>query len=122
MFESLFNKVAGVEACNFILKRFQLRCFPVNIVKFFKNISFYRTSPVAVSVLSKLTLTRFSKNSSFSKKLKTLLLNPFFKIVLRFLFKEVKNFAEACANTSGSGKRYISSDGKMLKLHQSTQK
>ena len=34
MLESLFNKVAGLKACNFIKKRFQHRCFPVNILKF----------------------------------------------------------------------------------------
>ena len=32
--ESLFNKVAGLQACNFIKKRYQHRCFPVNISKF----------------------------------------------------------------------------------------
>ena len=31
--ESLFNKVAGLQACIFIKKRFQHRCFPVNIAK-----------------------------------------------------------------------------------------
>ena len=29
--EISFNKVAGLQACNFIKKRLQLRCFPVNI-------------------------------------------------------------------------------------------
>ena len=34
--QSLFlNKVSGLKACNFIKKRPQHRCFPVNIVKFF---------------------------------------------------------------------------------------
>ena len=31
-----FNKVAGLWACNFIKKRLQHRCFPVNIVKFLR--------------------------------------------------------------------------------------
>ena len=34
---SLFNKVVGLEACNFIEKRLQLRCFPLNIAKFLKT-------------------------------------------------------------------------------------
>ena len=34
--ESLFNKVAGPKACNFIKKRLQYKCFPVNIAKFFR--------------------------------------------------------------------------------------
>ena len=34
MLESLFKKVAGLKACNFIKKRPQHRCFPVNIAKF----------------------------------------------------------------------------------------
>ena len=31
MLKSLFNKVAGLQACNFIKKSLQHRCFPVNI-------------------------------------------------------------------------------------------
>ena len=34
---SLFNKVAGLNACNFLKKRLQCKCFPVNIAKFFKT-------------------------------------------------------------------------------------
>ena len=34
--ESLFNKVAGLKACNFISNRLQHMCFPVNIAKLFK--------------------------------------------------------------------------------------
>ena len=33
MLESLFNKVAGLKIGNFIEKRLQRRCFPVNIAK-----------------------------------------------------------------------------------------
>ena len=32
--ESLFNKVAALQACIFIKKRLQHRCIPVNIAKF----------------------------------------------------------------------------------------
>ena len=35
--ESLFNKAAGREAFNFIKKRLQLRCFPLNIAKFLRT-------------------------------------------------------------------------------------
>ena len=38
--ESLFNKVPGLQACNFIKKRLQQRCFPVNIAKFLRTASF----------------------------------------------------------------------------------
>ena len=48
MLESLFNKYAGLKACNFIKKRLQHRCFP-NICEIFKNTYFYRTHPVAAS-------------------------------------------------------------------------
>ena len=34
--ESHFKKVAGLKICNFIKKRPQCRCFPVNIVKFLR--------------------------------------------------------------------------------------
>ena len=33
MLESLFNKVAGLKACNFINKRLQRRCFTVPLAK-----------------------------------------------------------------------------------------
>ena len=32
--ESLFNNIAGLQACNVIKKRIQHRCFPVHIAKF----------------------------------------------------------------------------------------
>ena len=35
--ESLFNKVAVPKACNFIKKRLQHRCFPVNIAKYLRT-------------------------------------------------------------------------------------
>ena len=41
--ESLFNKVAGLKACNFTKKSLQHRDFPVNIANFLRT-SFLRTS------------------------------------------------------------------------------
>ena len=35
--ESLFNKAAGLKAYNFIKKRLQLSCFPLNIAKFLRT-------------------------------------------------------------------------------------
>ena len=43
---SLFNKVAGLQTCNFIKKRLHHRCFPVNIPKVLGTV-FYRTTLVA---------------------------------------------------------------------------
>ena len=40
MLESLFNKIAGVQACSFIKKRLQHSYFPVNIVTLLKNTNF----------------------------------------------------------------------------------
>ena len=40
-----FNKVPGVQACNFIERILQHRCFSVNCVKFLRNTFFHRTSP-----------------------------------------------------------------------------
>ena len=37
MLEFLFNKIAGLKACNFIKKRLQHRLFPVNIAKFLRT-------------------------------------------------------------------------------------
>ena len=38
MLESLFSKVTGLKACNFIKNRLQQSCFTLNIEKMFKNI------------------------------------------------------------------------------------
>ena len=38
--ESLFNKVAGPQACNFIKMRLQYSCFPVKFAKFLRTPSF----------------------------------------------------------------------------------
>ena len=37
MLESLFNKVAGLQSCNFIKKRLQHSCSHVNIAKFLRT-------------------------------------------------------------------------------------
>ena len=37
MMESLFNKVAALQVCNFIKKRIQHSCFPINISKFLRT-------------------------------------------------------------------------------------
>ena len=39
MLESLSNKVTGLKAGNFIKKRLQRRCLPVNIAKFVRTTS-----------------------------------------------------------------------------------
>ena len=41
--ESLFNKVAGLQVCNFIKNKFQHRCFLAKFAKFLKHL-FWRTS------------------------------------------------------------------------------
>ena len=38
MLEPLFNEVLDLKDCNFIKKRLQHRCFPVNIEKFTKTV------------------------------------------------------------------------------------
>ena len=44
MVGSIYNKVAGVKTCNFIKKRLQHRCFPVNITKFLRAAFLQNTS------------------------------------------------------------------------------
>ena len=44
VFESLFNKVAGLRVYKFIKKRLQHRFFPVNITKFLRTPFLYNTS------------------------------------------------------------------------------
>ena len=38
MLESPFNRLAGFKTCNFLKKRLQHRCFPVNIAKFLRTL------------------------------------------------------------------------------------
>ena len=38
MLEPPFNKLAGFKTCNFLKKRLQHRCFPVNIAKFLRTL------------------------------------------------------------------------------------
>ena len=49
MLESPFSKVTGLETCNFLKKRLQLRYFPVNMANFFIADSFNRAPVVAAS-------------------------------------------------------------------------
>ena len=35
--QSLFNKVLGLQSCDFVKKRLQHRCFPVNIMEFLRT-------------------------------------------------------------------------------------
>ena len=37
MQESIFNRVTGLKACNFVKKKLQHRCFPVKPAKFLKT-------------------------------------------------------------------------------------
>ena len=50
MLESIFNQFAALQAGNFITKRLQHRCFPVNIAKFLK-LSILSTSVNCFSAL-----------------------------------------------------------------------
>ena len=53
-YKFLFNIVAALKACNFIKKKLQHRCFPVNIAKFLRT-------PVFTKHLRWLLLIRFTK-------------------------------------------------------------
>ena len=59
--ESLFNKAAGLKVCNFIKKRLQHRCVPVNIAKFLgtpilKNIAKFLRTPILKNICGRLLL------------------------------------------------------------------
>ena len=60
---SLFTKVAGVKICNSGM------CFPVKFAKFVRTHFFYRTPPVAASVLlkSKAAIQSYSQNKAVLK-------------------------------------------------------
>ena len=55
--QSLFNKVGGLKACNFILKRLQHSCFPREYSKIFKTTCFREHHQETTS-----TIEQFSKN------------------------------------------------------------
>ena len=57
LLESLFNKVAGLQDYNFSKRRFQQRCFPVNIVKNFENSFLYRGTPLTAFEFAKSLFT-----------------------------------------------------------------
>ena len=72
MLKSLFIKVTGLRVCNFIKKRIQRRCFPVN---FERTLSFYRTLTASLNGL-------FENHSNFGVDWYVLgarvtMLNPF---------------------------------------------
>ena len=56
MLESVFNKVAGLSACNFIKKETPAPVFSSEYCKRFKNSFLHRTPPVAASVNLTLSL------------------------------------------------------------------
>ena len=47
--KSLFKKVAALKVCNFIKKRLQHSCCPVNVAKFLRT-AFYKTPLMAAPV------------------------------------------------------------------------
>ena len=51
MLESFFNKVTGLQVCNFIKKRLQPRCFPVKFAKFLRT-------PILKGIFERLLLHR----------------------------------------------------------------
>ena len=69
--KSLFNKVAGLQVCNFIEMKLQHRCFPVNTTKFLRT-------PI-LSIFERLLLKHcnFFKNSFYEKQKENIL--SFFK-------------------------------------------
>ena len=67
MLESLFNKVASLQAYNFIKKILQHRCFPMKFTKFLRTPFFYGTLPV--TPLGWLSFWEYSTNVNMNKYL-----------------------------------------------------
>ena len=64
MLESLSNKVTGLKAGNFIKKRLQRRCLPVNIAKFVRTAFFYNTSRGCFCQFDEVTLQYWASVST----------------------------------------------------------
>ena len=62
MLESFLNNVADLQACNFINKRLQHRCFPINNVKFLKATFYIRTPLEIVSVFWTIKILNFNRS------------------------------------------------------------
>ena len=62
MLESLFNKDAFMKVCNFIEKRFQHQCFPVNFAKFLGT-------PFFQNICQRLLLSDFRKAFSVQARI-----------------------------------------------------
>ena len=68
--ESIFNKVAVLQGCNFIKNRLQRRCFPVNIAKFLRTAIFF--SSVGIIARPAVKMPWAIKNSYFAERLRTI--------------------------------------------------
>ena len=66
MLESLFNKVAGLQTCNFIKERLQRRCFPVKFVKFLRT-------PILKNIWERLLLEKSESSIEFYRGLHKML-------------------------------------------------
>ena len=66
VFKPLFNQVAGLEISNFLKKRFQRRCFSVNIAKFLKKL-------ILKKICERLLLNNVKRNYSSLKIVKFVL-------------------------------------------------
>ena len=81
----LFNRVVALKACNFIKKRFQNRCFPVNIAKFLRMYYPRPLAPISPA-LGRQNIARtnlWTKHMNYSRLY-------LFKIKILYLFKIVK--------------------------------
>ena len=61
MLESLFNKFADLQTGNFITKRLEHRCFPVNIAKFLKT-------PILKDIFERLLLNSVIQSGRNNRK------------------------------------------------------
>ena len=104
MLESLFNNVAGPQACNVIKKRLQHRCFPVNIEKFLRTPAFGTTPPTdnpnphfGIRNHSYLGVKNVTSNSSETmQKPKTLIFHCFILSFLQMRIFAPQNLTWPC--------------------------
>ena len=115
MLECLFNKVAGVQACIFVKKRLQHRCFPVNIVKFLRTpilkyicerllrISEMQTTYNAIYILAENFIFNFGISKIFSYLLSiTNFSSTEFVFALAFFLHTISNISHNNVSHSSS--------------------
>ena len=126
MLGSLFNKVVDLQSCNFIKRRLQHRCFPVNIAKILRTAFFIEhlwwLLLNFLQNLLKITVKKVISQWRFSQKF---LRNHFLVLAATFLLKITllqvfPNFCFSLNMSEGYPEPFKHQDGAFVKIVNSS--